>query len=376
MPTPWWMEVKHGAPRRVSHAAVAIGTDIFTFGGFADDADDYVEFGPIDVHKLDTVKLKWSKVEYNQDITSIPSQRDNHTVVALGSKVYLWGGYHEMQCNILYCFNIDTLEWSRPKVYGTIPMPKYGHSACIIQNKMYIFGGYTVDRKNITQDLYMLDFSTMTWSIVKTNGSPPSVREFHTATVIDNKMYIYGGRTVTKSDQFCIKEELYCPEMYYFDTNTRTWVSPTIYGYKPVGRRSNSAFAHDGFIYIFGGFNGNLGMHYNDFHRYDPVKSTWKKINPKGLSPAPRRRQICLVINNKVFISGGASPICPKKPTLPLCITTAQPLNCQMKQLVIVAAFGGFKQHDDLFVLNLKPSLKEKILKITSDIMMDLIICG
>ena len=35
-----------------------------------------------------------------------------------------------------------TLEWSQPEVHGQLPGARDGHSACVINNVMYIFGGY------------------------------------------------------------------------------------------------------------------------------------------------------------------------------------------------------------------------------------------
>lgn len=35
-----------------------------------------------------------------------------------------------------------TKKWHRPKVTGSPPGARDGHSACVISNRMYIFGGY------------------------------------------------------------------------------------------------------------------------------------------------------------------------------------------------------------------------------------------
>ena len=43
-----------GGPRRVNHAAVAIGDKIYSFGGYCT-GEDYETTRPIDVHVLDTI---------------------------------------------------------------------------------------------------------------------------------------------------------------------------------------------------------------------------------------------------------------------------------------------------------------------------------
>lgn len=52
----YWTTHLYGGPRRVNHAAVTIGTSIFTFGGYCSDID-YHTFKPIDIHVLDTGKI-------------------------------------------------------------------------------------------------------------------------------------------------------------------------------------------------------------------------------------------------------------------------------------------------------------------------------
>lgn len=52
----YWTVHLSGGPRRVNHAAVAIGMNIFTFGGYSSSVN-YNTFKPIDIYILDTGKL-------------------------------------------------------------------------------------------------------------------------------------------------------------------------------------------------------------------------------------------------------------------------------------------------------------------------------
>ncbi len=55
----------------------------------------------------------------------------------------MFGGRNdEAPCNVLYQFDTKTYKWSKPAVRGQIPAERDGHSACIIGDHMYIFGGY------------------------------------------------------------------------------------------------------------------------------------------------------------------------------------------------------------------------------------------
>lgn len=50
---------------------------------------------------------------------------------------------------------VETSNWSEPLVYGSIPSARFGHSACVIGDGMYVYGG-SVDHSEFSNDLYML----------------------------------------------------------------------------------------------------------------------------------------------------------------------------------------------------------------------------
>jgi len=179
-------------------------------------------------------------------------------------------------------------------------------------------------------------------------------------------MYIFGGRSDYHAPRQTDKDK-YCSDIYYLDTSRRKWIRPKVYGIKPIARRSHSAcmpklftkntvmlligksvglitVVYNGFFYIFGGFNKNKDLHFQDINRYDPVSSTWMKILPKGTPPCARRRQICQLVNNRVYISGGTSPIFPKPA-----------LTARLREYDVGDQLNNInlKDHDDLHVLDL-----------------------
>lgn len=78
-------------------------------------------------------------------------------------------------------------------------------------------------------------------------GAAPSYRDFHTATVINDRMYIFGGRGDIHSP-YHSQDEIYCPKILYLDLKTLTWVMPTTTNKEPIGRRSHSACKSNGFM--------------------------------------------------------------------------------------------------------------------------------
>lgn len=69
---------------------------------------------------------------------------------------------------MLFCFDTTNHTWSQPQVSGDIPGARDGHSACVINNSMYVFGGYEEETDQFSRDVHMLDLKTMEWRYVKT----------------------------------------------------------------------------------------------------------------------------------------------------------------------------------------------------------------
>ena len=53
-----------------------------------------------------------------------------------------------------------------------------------------------------------------------------------------------------------------------------------------------------------------MSSHFNDLYEFNPLNSLWRHIKPHGIvSPVCRRRQVCLVIDHRMYMFGGTSPI-------------------------------------------------------------------
>lgn len=340
-----WTVYLEGGPRRVNHAAVAIGEKIYSFGGYCT-GEDYDTTRPMDVHVLDTVSLRWKLLptpsETDPQYCYIPYQRYGHTAVAHEECSYIWGGRNDKDgaCNVLHCFDCVKLAWCFVKVEGPLPNARDGHSACVIHNKMYIFGGYEEEVDRFSNEIHTLDFKTLSWSPVKpVKGDPARWRDFHTATGLGDIMYIFGGRMDQGGDMFT-NNEIYCNKIQLFDTLSHAWHEPVTQGIQPIGRRSHSAFIYDGYLYIFGGYNGLHDIHFRDVFRFDPVNMRWSIVKVKGQGPCARRRQCCCVIGSRVYLFGGTSPP-----------DGSHPHYSHTSEFDLI-------DHSDLHILDFAPSLK------------------
>jgi len=344
----FWTVCLDGGPRRVNHAAVTVGERVYSFGGYCT-GEDYKEARPMDIYVLQTATLRWFAMPLPTDSKSdnVPFQRYGHTAVAHGNCAYIWGGRNDLHaCNKLYCYDTVTGRWTRVVTTGQTPRARDGHSACVINNRMYIFGGYEEDFDRFTQDVHALDFETMTWYYVVTKSTPPKWRDFHSACAIGHYMYIFGGRG-DRQGPYHSPDEDYCNQIMYLDTASRTWHTPKTLGSPPSGRRSHSAFVYKGQLYIFGGYNGLNNCHYGDMYKYDPLSTRWTIVKIWGKGPCARRRHGCCMVGDKLYIFGGTSPY-------PSGVQPPPSLMLHMQDGID----PSLMDHNDLYVLDFAPTLK------------------
>ncbi|XP_019625858.1 PREDICTED: kelch domain-containing protein 3-like isoform X1 [Branchiostoma belcheri] len=336
-----WIVHLEGGPRRVNHAAVSVGDKVYSFGGYCT-GEDFETTRPIDVHVFHIVTCRWKKLPIpthsDPDYQSVPYMRYGHTAVAVGEKVYLFGGRNDSEGadNILYCFDTTTLRWSCPQVTGATPPARDGHSLCVVDDNLYVFGGYEQIADCFSNEVHKLDTTTMHWRLLPARGHPARWRDFHSATAVGSKMLIFGGRA-DQLGPYHSNHEIYPNYVKVFDTVTLRWSEPEVKNRAMIeGRRSHSAFAHGQYVYIFGGYNALLEKHYGDMWRLDTEKWEWKQVFPLNPGPCARRRQCACVIRDQVVLFGGTSP-------------------CEFGQ---VGDLSNLMDHSDVYILDLAPSLK------------------
>lgn len=93
--------------------------------------------------------------------------------------------------NETYKYNSSTEEIELFEAIGTRPEPRSDHSASMIGERMFIFGG--ISGENEFNDTWYLDLSNKTWYFVKTEGSAPSKRIGHDSVGMDDFLFVIGG---------------------------------------------------------------------------------------------------------------------------------------------------------------------------------------
>ncbi|XP_072305508.1 host cell factor 1-like isoform X1 [Eucyclogobius newberryi] len=189
-----WKRLKAKAPKnggpppcpRLGHSFSLIGSRCYLFGGLANDSEDPKNNIPRYLNDLYCLELRPGSSVVGWDIPSTsgrpPPPRESHTAVVTsgktGNRLIIYGGMSGCRLGDLWVLDIDSLSWTKPSIGGTAPLPRSLHSATIINNKMYVFGGWvplvmedvkvaTHEKEwKCTNTLACLNLETMNWETV------------------------------------------------------------------------------------------------------------------------------------------------------------------------------------------------------------------
>jgi N-acetylneuraminic acid mutarotase len=110
-----------------------VAGDVYVTGG-EDEDDDLLS----SMEKYSPSSNTWSIVP------SLPEQRSEHAAVAVGTAMYVLGGYAVVDATILETASVRKLDsvrniWS---VVAPMPEPRYDFTACVVGSDIYVFGGF------------------------------------------------------------------------------------------------------------------------------------------------------------------------------------------------------------------------------------------
>ncbi len=211
----------------------------------------------------------------------------------------------------------QNLNWVKVSVTGKAPSTRFGHTAVYnpVSNRMVVFGGGTGFPGPCVNELWLLknpnQVGTPAWSQLTPAGTPPPVREGHTA-IYDSKnniMVIFGGTD--------------CAGNYYNDvwilsnadgsTGTPTWTPVKAAGAGPSARTQSTAIfdSADNIMTVFGGATANK-IAFNDVWTLANANGiggtpTWTQLTPSGTAPVARSAHSAFYdsANNRTVIHGG-----------------------------------------------------------------------
>jgi N-acetylneuraminic acid mutarotase len=201
-------------------------------------------------------------------------------------------------------------EWTPLSISGHRPKPRYEHGATVLQDKMYVFGGNHNGR--YLSDLQALDLKSLTWSKIdaklqaessdsaKTSQIAPCAG--HSLITWGNKFFSIAGHTKDPSEGITVKE---------FDPHTCTWSIVRTYGKSPVSRGGQTVTLVGTTLVLFGGEDAKRCL-LNDLHILDIETMTWDDVDAIGTPPSPRsdHAAACHADRYLLIFGGGSHATC------------------------------------------------------------------
>ncbi|KAF0526947.1 galactose oxidase [Gigaspora margarita] len=196
------------------------------------------------------------------------------------------------------------------------PSPREAQTASLVNNKLYFFGGRDINN-NPTNEVWYLDLSSpfnvsmLPWH--KDQGLPLAINYASSCvSPIDNSVFIID---VSRPFITNTSDAFYPSEIYEFDPNASYWKVPTITDYNSSFNTRYSVEAvidNDGKFFIFGGSNSNGSnttlIRYNEMHMLDTTTGTmkWTTLNISQNVPLPRiiYAAVLLPTDEIIYIGG------------------------------------------------------------------------
>ncbi|CAE8646628.1 unnamed protein product, partial [Polarella glacialis] len=172
-------------------------------------------------------------------------------------QVYVFGGYDGQKNHneLLYVFDLMSMEWRQPKVGGPKPSGRNGHSATLLGgNQILILGGWLGNGPLAAGDMHLLSLSPLEWIPPKFTGEPPGPCNMHTADLVGTQLLVFRGGD----------GRAYLNDLHGLDLATDAWYSVKTTGEQPPPRANHASAVDDFRLYIFGGWDGTKRL--NDLY--------------------------------------------------------------------------------------------------------------
>ena len=156
------------------------------------------------------------------------------------------------------------------------PSERYGHSAVVVGQYMYVFGGCDVTGR-FMDDLHRMELDSGCWELIGTaasagpDGEWPQGRHFHRMVSLDEQSFLllFG------------KSNGYMNDVWEYQVSSRLWRRAPVpadgAASLPSRRYGHSAVSWGGDVYVFGGFD-DFGLRCNDIWRYERSCNRWTAV--------------------------------------------------------------------------------------------------
>ncbi|XP_030543074.1 protein GLUTELIN PRECURSOR ACCUMULATION 3 [Rhodamnia argentea] len=290
---------------RSGHTAVNIGkSKVIFFGGFID--KKFLN----DIYVYDIENRLWFQPECTgsgSDGQVGPCPRAFHVAVAIDCHMFVFGGRSgSKRLGDFWVLDTDIWQWSELTGFGDLPSARDFAAASAIGNqKIVMFGGW--DGKKWLSDVYLLDTISLEWVELSISGSLPPPRCGHTATMVEKRLLVYGGRGgggPIMGDLWALKG------LIEGENETPGWTQLKLPGQAPSPRCGHTVTSGGLYLLLFGGHGtggwlSRYDIYYNDCIILDRVSAQWKRLPTTNEPPPARAYHSMASIGSRHLLFGG-----------------------------------------------------------------------
>ncbi|WP_454085394.1 malectin domain-containing carbohydrate-binding protein [Georgenia sp. Marseille-Q6866] len=273
---------------RSESQGTAVGTKVYLFGGFHTGTTTTARS---DV--FDTVTNTWSR------LPDMPQQLTHSPVVADGRTIWLVGGYNGNHpggsTRNVWKFDTETLTWSAGP---QLPAARGAGGATIVGRNLHFFGGTsrvqgsTADPDQPDHWVLNLDGGT-TW---QARAPLPNPRNHLVGATLEGKVYAIGGQH-NENENTGLQSDV-----HRYDPATNAW---TKVASLPVARSHTAVVVRDGSIVVLGGTNpGNVASRY--VTAYHPDEDVWTNLPQL---PAGRKTPVAAMVGDVLYLTTGSHAV-------------------------------------------------------------------
>ncbi|KAH7853509.1 hypothetical protein Vadar_003393 [Vaccinium darrowii] len=290
---------------RSGHTAVNIGkSKIVVFGGLLD--KKFLR----DITVYDIENKLWYQPECTgseSDGEVGPSPRAFHVAVSIDCHMFIFGGRSGgKRLGDFWVLDTDIWQWSELTSFGDLPSPRDFAAASAIGNrKIVMYGGW--DGKKWLSDVYVMDTMSLVWMELSVSGSLPPPRCGHTATMVEKRLLVYGGRGgggPIMGDLWALKG------LIEEENETPGWTQLKLPGQAPSPRCGHTVTSGGYHLLLFGGHGtggwlSRYDVYHNDCVVLDRVSVQWKRLPTSNEPPAARAYHSVTNVGSRYLLFGG-----------------------------------------------------------------------
>lgn len=258
---------------------------MYVLPGWDENAEtDIMDIKRISLASTTLTKYTWETVDVDLEAASLAMfPRDSYAYASNNTLVYFACGYTESGLSndiIELDLSKKPLTFKRLSVSSQSPSARKNHSAHIIGNKAYLFGGDGGEDGKFN-DMWTFNIETEIWSQEKLIGDLPTPRSGYASCSVGDRIYYFGGEG---------DSQLY-RDFYIFDTQSNSFTELDDIDW-PTARKNACMLCNFPVFGIFGGVTVN--GYQNDMYYINTRDNTINQISnndPQG--PEPRSHMKC-----------------------------------------------------------------------------------